>query len=204
MRLFLSNVLVNPRLFVVSGPSGAGKGTLLEKVRAQRQDLGLTVSATTRAPRPSEIDGQAYHFMSQTQFDEHLRKGDFLEWARVHGHCYATPKSEVDACLAKGQSVILEIDVQGALQVKERIPEAVLIFIEPPSLEVLAQRLRNRHTEAEKDIELRLANASKELSLADKYDARIVNDDLATAARELASCIRRYEAGDTTAAATTK
>lgn len=183
----------NPKLFVVSGPSGAGKGTLLARLRAERQDLGLTVSATTRSPRDGEKDGISYHFLSEAQFDAGIAAGEFLEWAEVHGHKYGTPKSEVDACLAAGQSVILEIDVQGALIVKQRYPKAVLIFIEPPSREVLEQRLRNRKTEDEASIKLRMANATKELALAPQYDVRVVNDELEVAVKDLDAIIKQYE-----------
>ena len=183
----------NPKLFVVSGPSGAGKGTLLAKLRAERRDLGLTVSATTRSPRDGEKDGISYHFLSDAQFDAGIAAGDFLEWANVHGHKYGTPKSEVDNCLAAGQSVILEIDVQGALIVKQRFPEAVLIFIEPPSLEILEKRLRNRKTEDEASIMLRMANAAQELALAPQYDVRVVNDELDAAVKDLDAAIRHHE-----------
>ncbi|WP_028264199.1 guanylate kinase [Atopobium fossor] len=183
----------NPKLFVVSGPSGAGKGTLLAKLRAERQDLGLTVSATTRSPRDGEKDGISYHFLSDAQFDAGIAADDFLEWANVHGHKYGTPKSEVNKCLAAGQSVILEIDVQGALIVKQRFPEAVLIFIEPPSLEVLEKRLRDRKTEDEASIMLRMANAAKELALAPQYDVRVVNDELDLAVKDLDAAIKQHE-----------
>ena len=125
------------KLFVISGPSGAGKGTLVTRVRERRSNLGLTVSATTRAPRKGEVDGVNYFFLTREEFDRRVANGEFVEWAEVHGNCYGTLVSEVTSKLASGSSLILEIDVQGALQVKERFPEAVLIFIKPPSLEVL-------------------------------------------------------------------
>lgn len=182
-----------PTLFVVSGPSGAGKGTLVEQVRSLRPDLGLTVSATTREPRPGETDGVSYHFMSADAFQRMVDEGGFVEWAHVHGHCYGTPVSEVEKNLVSGRSLILEIDVQGALQVKEKYPDAVLVFIKPPSLDVLEQRLRGRGTETEECVALRLANAREELKLADRYDAVIVNDDLACAVKELLSTLECYE-----------
>lgn len=181
------------RLFVVSGPSGSGKGTLLAKVRAARPDLGLTVSATTRSPRKGEVDGVDYHFLSDDCFDRMVDGNEFLEWANVHGHKYGTPLSEVTKCIDAGRSVILEIDVQGALNVRKVYPDAVLVFIEPPSLKVLEKRLRGRGTEDESSIELRLANAVGELELADQYDVRIVNDDLEAAASELADTLRSHE-----------
>lgn len=182
-----------PRLFVISGPSGAGKGTLLARVRERHPSLGLAVSATTRKPRPGETDGTSYHFLDEEEFSCRVRANEFLEWATVHGHRYGTLKSDVDAMLASGTSVILEIDVQGALNVRRLMPDAILIFIEPPSLEELERRLRTRGTEDEAQIRLRLRNARSELELADMYDERIVNDDVAAASDRLLKTIRSYE-----------
>lgn len=182
-----------PRLFVISGPSGAGKGTLLAELRKQRPDLGLTVSATTRSPRPGEVDGTSYYFLSDEEFRRRIAAGEFVEWAEVHGHLYGTLVSEVKRLLAKGHSLVLEIDVQGALNVRKVYPAAVLVFIEPPSLQVLEERLRGRGTEDEASIELRLKNARHEMELADQYDVRIVNDTVDRAAQELGSVMRRFE-----------
>ena len=182
-----------PRLFVISGPSGAGKGTLLAELRKQRPDLGLTVSATTRSPRPGEVDGTSYYFLSDEEFRRRIATGEFVEWAEVHGHLYGTLVSEVKRLLAKGHSLVLEIDVQGALNVRKVYPDAVLVFIEPPSLQVLEERLRGRGTEDEASIELRLKNARHEMELADQYDVRIVNDTVDRAAQELGSVMRRFE-----------
>lgn len=181
------------RLFVISGPSGAGKGTLIANLRKRYPGLALTVSATTRAPREGEVDGIHYYFMSEDEFSKRVSCGDFLEWAKVHAHCYGTLTTEVERHLKEGRSVVLEIDVQGALQVKEKLAEAVLIFIAPPSLEVLEERLRGRATESESDIELRLQNAQGELALANRYDAIIVNDDLERAESELYDTILHFE-----------
>lgn len=184
----------NPRLFVISGPSGAGKGTLVELVRAQRPDLGLTVSAATRAPRPGEIDGVSYHFMSQSEYDARVAAGEFLEWANVHGNCYGTLKSEVQKNLDAGRSVILEIDIQGGMHVQEVFPEVVLIFIAPPSLEELEVRLRGRATEDEASLERRLGDAAAEIEFAQQhYDEFIVNDDLNRACSELLEILDSYE-----------
>ena len=183
----------SPKLFVISGPSGAGKGTLVARVRTQRPDLGLTVSATTRSPREGEIDGVSYYFLSKEEFERRVAAGEFLEWAHVHGNCYGTLISEVNRLLEAGSSLVLEIDVQGALQVKERFPEAVLIFIEPPSLDVLRARLVGRGTEDDETIALRLANAERELALRDRYDAVVTNDDLDRAVTELLDTISHYE-----------
>ena len=182
-----------PRLFVISGPSCAGKGTLLAELRKQRPDLGLTVSATTRSPRPGEVDGTSYYFLSDEEFRRRIAAGEFVEWAEVHGHLYGTLVSEVKRLLAKGHSLVLEIDVQGALNVRKVYPDAVLVFIEPPSLQVLEERLRGRGTEDEASIELRLKNARHEMELADQYDVRIVNNTVDRAAQELGSVMRRFE-----------
>lgn len=183
----------HPRLFVVSGPAGVGKGTLVARVRELRPDLGLTVSATTRAPRPGEVDGVSYHFMSEEEFSRRVAAGEFLEWARVHDHRYGTLRSEVDRCLAEGRSVVLEIDVQGGESVRRLYPDVVRVFIEPPSWEALVRRLRGRGTEDEASLELRLQDARHELELAPTYDVRITNDDLEEAVRELALTFERYE-----------
>ncbi len=181
------------RLFVVSGPSGVGKGTLVALLREKVPDLGLTVSATTREPRPGEVEGASYYFLSDEDFSAKVKAGEFLEWAHVHGHCYGTLNSEVDRLLGLGRSVVLEIDVQGGLNVKKINPEAVLVFIEPPSPEELEARLRGRGTEDEASIEMRLSNAKKEMECAGSYDVRLVNDDLERACAELAHVIETYE-----------
>lgn len=178
---------------MISGPSGAGKGTLVARVRAERSNLGLTVSATTRAPREGEIDGVSYHFMSREEFMRKVDAGEFVEWAEVHGNCYGTLVSEVETKLASGSSLILEIDVQGALQVKKRFPDAILIFIKPPSLEVLRERLVGRGSETPETLELRMADAEQELALADRYDDVVVNDDLDRATAELARVLDMHE-----------
>ena len=156
-------------------------------------ELGLTVSATTRAPRPGEVDGVNYFFLSDEEFTRRVEAGEFLEWAYVHGNRYGTLLSEVHDKLGAGLSLILEIDVQGALHVRGRFPDAVLIFIEPPSMDVLARRLRERGTESEDSLELRLADAAHEMSLADRYDVRMVNDDLSSATDELVHILQTYE-----------
>lgn len=181
------------RLFVISGPSGVGKGTLVSRVREERPDLGLTVSATTRAPRAGEVDGTSYHFMSDAEFDRRVAAGEFLEWAQVHGHRYGTLLSDVRQLLAQGRSVILEIDVQGALQVKRAYPRAVLVFVEAPTPGALEERLRGRGTEDEASIELRLRDARHEMELASQYDVRLVNDNLDRAVSELEQIMQRYE-----------
>ena len=177
---------------MVSGPAGAGKGTLVARVRSQRPQLSVTVSATTRKPRKGELDGTAYYFLTEDEFDGMLAKDAFLEWANVHGHRYGTLKSEVDRLFSQGQSVILEIDVQGAFAVKEKCPDAVLIFIEPPSMRILEDRLRGRGTDDEDSIRLRLTNAVHEMSLADRYDEIVINNDLEQATCDLLKTIDSY------------
>ena len=181
------------KLFVISGPSGAGKGTLVSRVREQMPNLGLTVSATTRGPRAGEVDGVNYYFLTDDDFTARIEAGEFIEWARVHDHRYGTLASEVERNLATGQSLILEIDVQGALAVKERFPDAVLIFIEPPSLEVLRDRLIGRGSETPESLELRLHTAESEMRLRDRYDEVLVNDDLDRATEELIAVLHRHE-----------
>lgn len=158
-----------------------------------RPSLGLPVSATTRSPRPGEVDGVSYHFLSDDEFGARVEKGDFLEWAQVHDHRYGTLRSEVEACFGRGESVILEIDVQGGFNVRKAYPDVVLIFIEPPSWDVLVERLRGRGTESEESLAIRLNTARGELELADTYDVRIVNDDLDAAVDELARTLDRFE-----------
>lgn len=182
-----------PRLFVISGPAGVGKGTLVARVRELRPDLDETVSATTRSPRPGEVEGVSYHYLSDEEFARRVAAGDFLEHAEVHGHSYGTLRSEVESRIARGRSVILEIDYQGAFQVRETFPAAVLVFIEPPSFEELERRLRGRGTEDEEHIELRLKNARHEIEIGEQYDVRIVNDEVERAARELLDVMAQYE-----------
>lgn len=181
------------RLFVVSGPSGVGKGTLVARVRDRLPGLGLTVSATTRPPRKGEKNGVSYYFMDDSEFARRVENGEFLEWANVHGHRYGTLRAEAERLMAEGSSVVLEIDVQGGLNVRKVYPDVVLVFIEPPSIGELERRLRGRGTEDESSIELRLANANHEMELASLYDVRIVNDDLERATDELVSTIDLYE-----------
>ncbi len=184
------------RLFVVSGPSGAGKGTLVGMLRRVRPDLALSVSATTRGPRTGEKDGVHYHFLTDDEFDEHVAAGGFLEWAEVHNNKYGTLRSAVLDELEKGHSVILEIDPQGAYQVRDAYDEAILIFIEPPTLEELERRLRTRATETEMDISKRLLDAREELACIPDYDAVVVNDDVDRSFQELCDVIERYETGE--------
>lgn len=180
------------RLFVVSGPAGVGKGSVLAEVFGRVDDLVYSVSCTTREPRPSEVDGKNYYFISEDEFIETAEKGEFLEWARVHEHCYGTRRDVVERSLDAGLDVLLEIDVQGAKQVKEKMPEAVMIFIEPPSFGELVRRLKTRGTETSEQFELRIENAKRELPEADQYEHRIINNNIAAAAGDLIGIIKKY------------
>ena len=177
-------------LFVVSGPSGTGKGTLIARLLEEVPDAWLSVSATTRRPRPGEEEGVSYYFLTKEEFLSLAEEGGFLEWAEYSGNCYGTPRASVEREMAAGRQVILEIEVQGALQVREKMPEANLVFIEPPSLEELERRLRGRGTETEEKIQKRLHNARQEVKYLPRYDYCIVNDDLDEAWRELRGIVR--------------
>lgn len=174
---------------MISGPSGAGKGTLVARLVEAVPDTWLSVSATTRDPRPGETDGVQYYFLSDEEFDQLIASDGLLEWACFAKHRYGTPLSKVQDHIAAGYQVILEIEVQGALQVRDKVPDAHLVFIEPPSLEELERRLRNRGTETEDAILCRLETAKVELSRKMEYDVCLVNDDLDTAVSELVAYV---------------
>jgi guanylate kinase len=178
-------------LFVIAGPSGVGKGTVVREVRSRVPDeLVLSVSATTRPPRAGETDGVDYVFVDDDGFDRLVADGEMLEWAEVfHGHRYGTPAPPVEAHRAAGRDVLLEIDVEGARQVRERAPDAVLILLEPPSRDELERRLRSRGTESDTDIAERLAKADWELAQVNLFDHVVVNDDLDRASSQVAAII---------------
>lgn len=181
---------------MIAGPSGVGKGSIVERLLAGDPGrLALSVSATTRAPRVGEVDGVHYRFVSEVDFDAMIAGGELLEWAEVVGHRSGTPRRPVEEQLARGRDVVLEIDVQGARQVRELVPDAVLIFVAPPSLAELERRLRDRGTESEERIALRLATASAELQERDRFDHVVVNDDLGTASSQVAAIIDASRTG---------
>lgn len=181
-------------LFVISGPSGAGKGTLVASLLNEVPSAWVSVSATTRDPRSGEEDGIHYHFLSDEEFDQLISEDGFLEWAQVHANKYGTPRAQVEECITDGKQVILEIDVQGAFQIKEKMPDAILVFIDPPSLEVLEERLRNRGTETEDVIAARMKVAEVELSHKKKYDCVIVNDNFDEALMKLKDFVESHAA----------
>lgn len=170
---------------VLSAPSGAGKSTLVARLRAEFPGFAYSISCTTRAPRQGEEDGVHYHFLTRDAFLAKREAGFFAEWAEVHGNFYGTPKGPVEEMLGKGQDILFDIDVQGAMQLKRVFPQALYVFILPPTREVLEQRLRGRGTDAEDVIAKRLKNALGELKEAANFDYLIINDDLEEAADEL-------------------
>ncbi|MGE5403602.1 MAG: guanylate kinase [Candidatus Saccharibacteria bacterium] len=176
-------------LFVISGPSGVGKGTLREKLLLMENNLIYSISATTRKARPGEVDGRDYLFTDIERFQEMIDKGELLEWAKVYNNYYGTPRSFVQENLDKGLDVLLEIDIQGALQVKKSFPEGAFIFIMPPSLEALAERLAKRGQDAAEDIERRLACYDEEIKHIWDYDYMVVNDDINPAVSRLNAII---------------
>lgn len=179
-------------LFVITGPSGAGKGTVLKQVIQSLENLYFSVSATTRAPREGEQDGVHYHFLTKACFEELIERNRFLEYARYAENYYGTPLDPVEEQLAQGKDVILEIELQGALQVKNRLPEAVLVFIAPPSFDALESRLRGRGTETEEVILRRLTIAREECAHMGEFRYVVVNDKVEVAADELRSIIRAH------------
>ena len=177
------------KLFVLSGCSGVGKGTLLKVFLEKNPQIELSISATTRKPRPGEVDGVNYFFLTKEEFETALKNNEFLEWAEFNGNFYGTKEAYVEKKLNEGKNVILEIETRGAFQIKEKKPDVVLIFILPPSLDELEHRLRGRNTEDEAAIQNRLHEAYRELECSKKYDYCIVNDDLNQAVKELEEVI---------------
>ncbi|MEG2213691.1 MAG: guanylate kinase [Clostridiales bacterium] len=183
-------------LIVVSGPSGVGKGRVCAELLRMDANTLFSVSATTRTPRDGEKDGESYFFLTPTEFMAKRDRGEFLEWAEVFGNYYGTLKSEVDRRLSAGKNIILEIDIQGAMQIKAACPDAVYVFILPPSMKELENRIRLRGSETEQSLQLRLSKAAGEIAWKDRYDYQIVNHDVESSAKQLYALIaarRRYE-----------
>jgi guanylate kinase len=181
-------------LFVISSPSGGGKGTLIRRLLETESGVGYSVSWTTRAPRPGEVDGVNYRFVSEEEFSRMRQANGFLEWAVVHGNLYGTARAAVKKEMSQGRDIILEIDVQGARAVRKAMRSVVSVFILPPSFEVLRERLTARMTERPEELELRLANAQGEVEQYRYFDYLVLNDEVERAAEELASVVRAERA----------
>ncbi len=178
-----SNILI-----VLSGPSGAGKSTICQKYVAQ-YSANLVISSTTRKPRPGEVDGVDYHFVERSEFEQGIKDNLYLEYAEVHNNLYGTPRSQVEDFLSKDGDTILEIDVQGGLQVKKQMPSAILVFVRTRSFATLQERLIGRGTDSDAVIDVRLQNARRELAMMAEYDYFVLNDDLDVAVRDLSDVI---------------
>ena len=180
---------MRPFLLVLSAPSGCGKTTIARRLLETRKGLAYSVSATTRPPRPGERDGEAYHFLSPAEFDRRVAAGDFVEWAEYAGQKYGTLRAELERILGAGRNAVLDIEVQGARQVRKRFTDAVHVFILPPSGAALAQRLKGRLTEGTASYRTRLERAAQEMLAVSEYDFVVVNDDLATAVAEVGAIL---------------
>ena len=186
MSLHTSNPRSAPRAIVLSGPTAVGKTTVVKKLRAAHPELWISVSTTTRPPRPREVDGEHYHFVDDETFDRMVERGEFLEWAVVHGRAkYGTPRAPVEAAMAQGRSVLLEIDLQGARQVRESLPNALYVFLAPPSWDELIRRLVGRGTESEAERERRLNTARDELAAESEFDVTLVTTDVEQVCRKM-------------------
>lgn len=191
MSLHTSHPRSAPRVIVLSGPTAVGKTTVVKQLRADHPELWISVSTTTRPPRPREIDGEHYHFVDDATFDKMIEQGEFLEWAVVHKRAkYGTPRGPVERALEHGDSVLLEIDLQGARQVRQTIPDALFVFLAPPSWDELVRRLIGRGTETEAERERRLATAREELAAEAEFDVTLVNTDVETVCEELVTLMR--------------
>jgi guanylate kinase len=169
------------RLVILTGPSGVGKGTLMKALLARHPELYYSVSVTTRSPRAGEIDGKHYYFMSRNKFEQLVAQGEFLEWAEFAGNYYGTPREAVMQQIRSGKTVVLEIELEGARQIRSSFPGALSLFILPPSMEELEKRIRGRATDSEDAISCRLHHAQQEVDAASEFDAQIINDDFETA-----------------------
>ena len=179
------------QLIVVSGPSGVGKDSVLARLFEIDPSLTYSVSYTTRAPRPGEVDGVDYSFVSDAEFDRLVADGALLEWANVHGHRYGTSRARVEEALAAGRDVVLNVDVQGGAAIRELVPGALLVFLQPPDMEELARRRVARGTEDAADLERRASDADIEMGYSHRYDVAVVNDDIDRAASEILEVIKR-------------
>jgi guanylate kinase len=183
-------------LFIVSAPSGAGKTTLCKAILNRYRDMLYSVSYTTRAPRPGEVNGVDYYFISKEKFIKDIENDKWAEWAQVHGNFYGTPAEFLNKSLSEGKDVLLDIDIQGTIQVLDRYADTITFFILPPSLEILKKRLESRRTDSADTISVRLVSAKEEISKKNLYRHVIVNDQLSSAVSELLSIIAKYRAGN--------
>lgn len=179
------------KIVILSGPSGAGKDTVIDAWRLRNPVVKRVVAYTTRAPRPGEVNGEAYHFVTRDDFMDRANSGQFLEWKEVHGNLYATPLEDLRTMVDAGLIAVLKIDVQGAIAAMEKLPEAISIFLMPPSIEELEHRLRERHTDSADEINKRLENAEWEISNSSRYKYRVVNDDVNRAVAEIEEICRQ-------------
>jgi guanylate kinase len=179
-------------LFILSSPSGGGKTTMIRELRKRHPEWAYSISATTRPPRQDEKHGEDYWFLTESEFREGIRNGRFMEWAEVHGYLYGTPKEPIEIHYARGKKVLLDIDVKGALAVKKQRSDAVLIFLHPPSMDVLRQRLSERGTEDDPMINKRLAAAEEEKKYAERYDFQLINGLMENTLEDLESIITHY------------
>lgn len=176
-------------IFVISAPSGTGKSTICKSLFKRVSNLKFSVSCTTRKPRPGEKNGREYYFISEPEFKRRIKHKEFAEWARVHGGYYGTPKSYLEKSIRSGKDILLDIDVVGAMSIKKHFPEAVMIFIKPPTFTELKRRIMSRGTETPRSLRIRLSNAKKEMKYEKKYEHIIVNDKVAEAVKELEAVV---------------
>lgn len=174
----MNNSVAKGEIYVISAPSGTGKTTIIKRIKELRPEIRFSISAATRKPRGVEENGKDYYFISREEFQKKIDAGEFVEWEEVFGNLYGTLKSELVDTVSKGEDVILEIDVKGALNVKAQFPEAILIFLMPPSFEELVARLTGRNTEGPEELKRRISRAELEFSFSDKFDHRVVNNEL--------------------------
>ena len=184
-----------PHIFVLSAPSGGGKNTVIKRLIDRDSDIQYVISATTRLPRRDEMNGCNYHFLSEAEFQDKIKADDFLEWAHVYGSYYGTLRSEVNKVFDAGKNVVMDVDIQGALALKEKVvSNGILIFLLPPSLRVLEKRLKERGTDSSEEIAKRLQKARKEIEFADQYDFQIINEDLDKTVNELLAIVQAFKA----------
>ena len=184
------------KLFVISGPSGSGKTTLVTRVLSNLENLRFSISCTTRSMRAGEIRGEHYEFVSREEFQDMIERDSFAEWAEVHGNFYGTPRADIEKWIETGVDVVLDIDVQGARRLRGVFDDAVFIFVVPPSIEILEQRLRDRKSEQDRDISIRLGIAKEEVACSKCYDYIIINDDADIAAERIEAVILSQRKGD--------